>query len=100
MRPSTRLAAGLAALAAQVLGLGLAPSCASQSVEVEWEEVDSPHYVSEDGRFALELPLGWLRSGRVLARAPKGEHSITFNAGPVLMGEEALGVDASAPQLM
>ncbi len=75
-------------------------ACASTSVETEWERVETSHFVSEDGAFTLELPHGWLRSGRVLARDPTGPQAISFNAGPVLTGEEALAIDASAPELM
>ena len=89
---------GTLALAGLVLALGAA--CASQSVETEWERVESPHYVAEDGSFALELPVGWMRSGGVLARDPDGAHAISFNAGPVLTGEDAIAVDASAPELV
>jgi hypothetical protein len=93
----SRLRAALSALAL-ALGSGVA-ACASQSVETEWERIDSASYVSEDRAFTLELPLGWMRSGTVLAREPAGVHAISFNAGPVLAGEDALAVDASAPEL-
>lgn len=80
--------------------LALAAACAGPSVETEWQRVETPHFVSADERFSLELPLGWVRSGGVLARDPDGQHSISFNAGPVLSGEDALAVDASAPELL
>ncbi|NOT29628.1 MAG: hypothetical protein HOP15_04165 [Planctomycetes bacterium] len=91
MRPGAPLAS---------LALALFPACASQSVETEWERVETPHFVAADGAFALELPLGWMRSGQVLARDPTGNHAISFNAGPVLTGDEALAVEASAPELV
>lgn len=95
MRPGPLPCALLASLV-----LALAPACASQSAEIEWERVETPHFEAEEEGFALELPLGWFRSGRVLARDPEGLHAISFNAGPVLTGEEALAVDASAPELL
>jgi hypothetical protein len=82
------------------VSLALTASCASTAVEVEWERVESPRFVSKDGGFALELPVGWLRSGQVLARDPNGAHAISFNAGPVLAGESTLAVEAGAPQLL
>jgi hypothetical protein len=78
----------------------LLAACASQVVETEWERVESPDYVSEDGRFSLRLPVGWLRSGGVLARDPEGLHAISFNAGPVLTGEDEMTIDAGAPELI
>jgi hypothetical protein len=83
-----------------VLGSACASSRAAEPVEIEWEPVVSPSYVSEDGDFSLRLPVGWLRSGGVLARDPEGLHAISFNAGPVLNDEEARSIDASAPELV
>lgn len=95
MRSCLRLVGGLG------LGSLALAACAAPEVETEWEPVESPsHFTSEDGAFTLELPQGWLRSGHVLARTPEGASVITFNAGPVLSGEDALAVEAGAPELI
>jgi len=85
---------------ALVAFLTLAAACAGQTVETEWERIDSPRFLSPDGAWELELPVGWVRSGGVLSRVPDGDHLISFNAGPVLEGEQALAVDPSAPELV
>lgn len=81
-----------------LLALALAPACAAR--EVEPERVESPHYVSADGSWTLELPLGWLRDGNALTREDFAAQSITFNAGPVLDDSDPKAVDASAPELL
>jgi hypothetical protein len=89
MRPSSLLAP-LLALAAL--------ACAS--TEVDWERVEEARFVSEDGSFTLELPLGWARSEHALTREGWERQTITFNAGAVLEPTEGLPIDASAPELL
>jgi len=96
MRPS-RSPGARATLASLLLALS---ACASTSSEIEWQRVESSHFVAADGRYAVELPSGWLRSGNVLARDPAGANVISFNGGPVLTGDMSLTVDASSPQLL
>lgn len=97
---SCQLVGGLGVGCLVLAGLAGLAACASQAVETEWEPADGARFVSEDGAFALELPRGWLRSGHVLAREPDGVRVISFNAGPVLGGEAAQAVEASAPELI
>jgi hypothetical protein len=81
-----------------ILALHLAVGCAAR--EVEPERVESPHFVSADGSYALELPLGWIRDGNALTREGFEAQAITFNAGPVLGDSDPKAVDASAPELL
>jgi hypothetical protein len=81
-----------------ILALALLAACAAR--ELEPELVERPHFVSEDGSYALELPLGWRRDGNALTRDGWEFQTITFNAGPVLADSDPQAVDASAPELL
>jgi hypothetical protein len=77
----------------------LATLVACATTEVEPELVESSRFVAADGSYSLELPLGWKRAEQALTLEGWEHQSITFNAGPVLAGEEG-GVDPSAPELL
>lgn len=78
--------------------LALAVACAS--TEVDWERIQDARFVSEDGTFALELPLGWARSERALTHDGWEHQTITFNAGAVFEPGVSRPVDASSPELL
>ena len=83
--------------------LALAMACASTacaSTEVEWERIEDARFTAEDGTFALELPLGWVRSERALTHDGWEHQTITFNAGAVFEPGVARPADASSPQLL
>lgn len=81
-----------------ILGLALLAACGT--TEVEPERVETPHHVSADGSYALELPLGWIRDGNALTREGFEAQTITFNAGPVLEDAAPGSVDVGAPELL
>lgn len=78
-----------------LVALAALAACASTVEESEWEPLASTRYVSEDGRFSLALPEGWLRSGQTITREGPEKQSISFNAGAVLP-EDAAPIDAAA----
>ncbi len=75
------------------------PSACS-ATEIEWERVEDPRFVAEDGSYALELPLGWVRSEHSLTREGWEAQLISFNAGPVLEAANGTAIDLAAPQLL
>jgi hypothetical protein len=83
--------------------LALAAACASTacaSTEVEWERIEDARFTAEDGTFALELPLGWVRSERALTHDGWEHQTITFNAGAVFEPGVSRPADASSPELL
>lgn len=61
------------------------------------QRVETPTFVSEDGSYRLELPLGWKRSGQALTRDGWEQQTISFNAGRVKEPDDGQAIDASAP---
>lgn len=89
--------------------VGLACACflvacflvqACSATEVEWERIEDPRFVAEDGSYSLELPLGWVRAENSLTRDGWKAQVISFNAGPVLETEDGSAIDATAPELI
>ena len=78
--------------------LALTAACAS--TEAEWDRIEDPRFVAEDGTYALELPVGWARSERALTHDGWEHQTITFNAGAVLEPSEGQAIDAASPQLL
>jgi hypothetical protein len=72
--------------------------CASSAVDSSYELVETADFLSDDGSFRLELPLGWRRVDHALTLEGWDRQTITFNAGDVL-DAEAGAIDASAPAL-
>lgn len=76
---------------------------ACSATELEWERVEDPLFVAEDGSYSLDLPLGWIRSEHALTRDGWELQVISFNAGPVLgamEGMEGTAIDLSSPELL
>lgn len=76
----------------------LVPACSA--TEIEWERVEDPRFVAEDGSYSLELPLGWVRSEHALTRDGWELQVISFNAGPVLEPVDGAPIDLAAPELL
>jgi len=70
------------------------------SASAEWQRVEDPHFVAEDGSYSLELPLGWMRAEHALTRDGWEAQLITFNAGAVLEAASALAIDPGSPELL
>jgi hypothetical protein len=73
---------------------------ACSATEIEWERVEDPRFVAEDGSYSLELPLGWVRSEHSLTRDGWELQVISFNAGPVLAPADGTAIDLAAPELL
>lgn len=76
----------------------LVPACTA--TEIEWERIEDPLFVAEDGSYSLELPLGWVRAEHSLTRDGWEAQVISFNAGPVLETEDGSAIDPAAPELL
>ena len=77
-----------------------AGSLACSSTEIEWERIEDPHFVAEDGSYSLELPLGWVRAEHSLTQDGWEAQVISFNAGAVLETADGSAIDPAAPELL